>query len=67
MQAEVIQGTLEQPLTAMDRCDRCGAQAYMRVTLSVGGQLLFCGHHGNEHGPKLAAAGHTIHAETVPA
>lgn len=33
-------------LTTMDRCDRCGAQAYVRVVLeSSGGELLFCGHH----------------------
>jgi hypothetical protein len=34
-------------LTAADRCDECGAQAYIRVTLAAG-ELLFCGHHGNE-------------------
>lgn len=33
-------------LTTMDRCDRCGAQAYVRAVLeSSGGELLFCGHH----------------------
>ncbi|WP_269936798.1 DUF7455 domain-containing protein [Arthrobacter sp. HY1533] len=33
-------------LTTIDRCDRCGAQAYVRVVLeSSGGELLFCGHH----------------------
>ncbi|MDQ0734393.1 hypothetical protein V6S67_06755 [Arthrobacter sp. Soc17.1.1.1] len=33
-------------LTALDRCDRCGAQAYVRAVLqSSGGELLFCGHH----------------------
>ena len=32
------------PLTASDRCDRCGAQAYVRVTLTSGGELLFCSH-----------------------
>lgn len=31
-------------MNANDRCDRCGAQAYVRVLLS-GGDLLFCGHH----------------------
>ena len=37
-------------LTAMDRCDRCGAQAYVRVVLeSSGGELLFCGHHARQH------------------
>lgn len=38
--------TLEAPrLTAHDRCDRCGAQAYVKVVLHAGGELLFCGHH----------------------
>ena len=32
-------------LTALDRCDSCGAQAYVRVTLASG-ELLFCAHHG---------------------
>ena len=42
-----------EPLTAVDRCDRCGAQAYMRVTLPAGGELLFCAHHGREYTPRL--------------
>lgn len=41
------------PLTAADRCDRCGAQAYLRVELKSGGELLFCAHHAREHGDKL--------------
>ena len=41
------------PLTALDRCDRCGAQAYVRVTLAAGGDLLFCGHHFREHEARL--------------
>ena len=40
-------------LTANDRCDRCGAQAYIRVTLASGGELLFCAHHGRAHESKL--------------
>ena len=40
-------------LTAVDRCDRCGAQAYLRVELQTGGELLFCAHHAREHGDKL--------------
>lgn len=31
-------------LTAMDRCDYCGAQAYVNVT-GVSGDLMFCAHH----------------------
>lgn len=40
-------------LTAADRCDRCGAQAYIRVTLPSGGELLFCAHHVRKHSDKL--------------
>jgi hypothetical protein len=40
-------------LSASDRCDRCGAQAYLRVELQSGGELLFCAHHAREHGDKL--------------
>jgi len=44
---------LAPTLTAADRCDRCGAQAYVRARLTSGGELLFCAHHGREHLPKL--------------
>jgi hypothetical protein len=38
--------TMDPPvLTGADRCDRCGAQAYVRAVLTSGGELLFCGHH----------------------
>jgi hypothetical protein len=36
-------------LSADDRCDGCGAQAYVRVRLATGGELLFCGHHWSRH------------------
>jgi hypothetical protein len=52
------------PLTAHDRCDRCGAQAYVRATLPGGTELLFCGHHGNAHRPSLLVAGASLHDET---
>ena len=42
-------------LTAMDRCDRCGAQAFYLAEL-LSGELLFCAHHGREYGAKLAQA-----------
>ncbi len=51
-------------LTAADRCDRCGAQAYVRAVLPVGTALLFCGHHGNEHRPALLVSGASISDET---
>jgi hypothetical protein len=48
----------------MDRCDRCGAQAYLRVELQSGGELLFCAHHAREHGEKLRQVAATVHDET---
>ncbi len=52
------------PLTAVDRCDRCGAQAYLRVSLQGGGELLFCAHHAREHGDKLREIATYVHDET---
>ena len=40
-------------LVATDRCDVCGAQAYIRVQLDSG-ELLFCAHHGNANKDKLS-------------
>jgi len=36
--------TKEWVLTAADRCDSCGAQAYVQVR-GISGELMFCGHH----------------------
>ena len=52
------------PLTAEDRCDRCGAQAYLRVELTTGGELLFCAHHAREHGDRLREIAVNVHDET---
>jgi hypothetical protein len=51
-------------LTAVDRCDRCGAQAYLRVELQTGGELLFCAHHAREHGEKLREIAANVIDET---
>lgn len=56
--------TAPSSLSAVDRCDRCGAQAYLRVMLPSGGELLFCAHHAREHGPKLREVGSEFHDET---
>jgi hypothetical protein len=50
--------------TALDRCDRCGARAYVRVELPSGGELLFCAHHAREHADKLHQVAATIHDTT---
>lgn len=48
-------------LTRQDRCDRCGAQAFVRATLPAGGgELLFCGHHFRNHETALVGAGAVI-------
>jgi hypothetical protein len=50
--------------TALDRCDRCGAQAYVRIQLLSGGELLFCAHHAREHADKLQQVAADIQDET---
>lgn len=55
---------LAPELTAADRCDRCGAQAYIRARLVAGGELLFCAHHGREHLPALMGKAIDIHDES---
>jgi hypothetical protein len=37
----------EWQLSRIDRCDRCSAEALVRVT-GLNGDLLFCGHHYNK-------------------
>lgn len=70
MTAQTIDAdTTKVGLSAQDRCDRCGAQAYMEVEIAhFGGEpvsddefvkpngsarLLFCAHHAREHGEAL--------------
>jgi len=51
-------------LTANDRCDICGAQAYIRVELAAG-DLIFCSHHGNEKRAQLEPVSIAWHDETA--
>ena len=37
----------EWQLSPLDRCDRCNAEALVKVT-GINGELLFCGHHYNK-------------------
>lgn len=50
--------------TAQDRCDTCGAQAYIGATVN-GTELLFCAHHGRKYEKKLRAVASTWHDETA--
>jgi hypothetical protein len=43
----VVEEKNERELTLNDRCDSCGAGAYVKVT-GVTGELFFCGHHYNK-------------------
>jgi Zn ribbon nucleic-acid-binding protein len=45
--------TSPAPPAAGDRCDRCNAQAKIRVVLPGGGDLVFCGHHAREYDTKI--------------
>ena len=60
---------LEEPavahrLTALDRCDSCGAQAYVSAVVN-GSELLFCAHHGRKYEEKLRAVATSWHDETA--
>jgi hypothetical protein len=55
---------IASPLTASDRCDRCGAQAFIRATLASGAELLFCAHHAREYESGLRAIDADIYNET---
>jgi hypothetical protein len=41
-----------RPMTAHDRCDRCGSQAYVHVALPTG-VLMFCAHHYEQYEARL--------------
>jgi hypothetical protein len=51
-------------MTAADRCDRCGAQAYVRTVLGSGSELFFCNHHWHENEDRLREIAVTIQDET---
>jgi hypothetical protein len=55
---------LAASLTAADRCDRCGARAYVRVLLPSLLELLFCAHHNRQFASTLTKIAIEIHDET---
>jgi hypothetical protein len=63
-ESETADGGLAGALTAMERCDRCGAQAYVRALLPNGLELLFCAHHNRQHSSALTKIAVGIHDET---
>ncbi len=64
---QIMETTAEQvlnELTGLDRCDACGAQAYVRVTIATG-ELYFCAHHGAEVRAKLEPIALEWHDESA--
>ena len=63
MTAETIEEKIfekEYVLKAIDRCDSCGAQAYVMVK-GVTGELLFCSHHYNKNKKRIECIAHLVH------
>lgn len=61
----------ERQLKIADRCDRCGAQAFVLVK-GVSGELYFCGHHYAKNEEALSKFAYEIidereHINTVSA
>ena len=60
-----MQSTITRtPLNVSDRCDRCGAQAFVRVYLDQESTLQFCAHHFREHEVKLRGVAIDIQDES---
>jgi hypothetical protein len=51
-----------EPLTSVDRCDRCGAQAWVRVGIGES-DLLFCAHHFADSEERLRPRSSYVHDE----
>jgi hypothetical protein len=47
-----------------ERCDKCGAAAKLSVALTAGGELAFCGHHGNSYAETILASADSVVLET---
>ena len=61
---ELEESAVAHRLTALDRCDSCGAQAYVSAVVN-GSELLFCAHHGRKYEEKLRAVATSWHDETA--
>lgn len=50
-------------LRLVDRCDRCGVQAFVAAHHATHSTLLFCGHHFAKHEAALIGSGFDIQDE----
>jgi hypothetical protein len=53
-----------RPLTAHDRCDRCGSQAYIEIGFEPAA-LAFCFHHWKKYGEKIKEADVPVTADDL--
>ena len=51
--AKALKDKPQNTLTAHDRCDRCRAQAYVKVYFTADSDLMFCGHDWAEFRKKI--------------
>ncbi len=58
-----VMETVERQLKIADRCDRCGAQAFVLVK-GMSGELMFCGHHYHQNQEALTKFAYEIVDET---
>jgi hypothetical protein len=47
-----------------ERCDRCGAAAKLRATITGTGSLAFCGHHANRYADRISVTAERIDVES---
>ena len=48
----------------LERCDRCGAAAKVSLVLADGGELAFCGHHGNRYAEQILTVADRVAVES---
>jgi hypothetical protein len=65
----MTQTLMSRPVTnvvpeLVEQCDKCGAQAKLGVQLTAGGELTFCGHHGNRYAEHLLPIARQVTIET---
>ena len=64
VKAQISVSTANFLLTAQDRCDTCGAQAYFQVNFGAAA-LTFCAHHYKEKETKLLASATSVRDESA--
>jgi hypothetical protein len=53
MMSTLVSPEITTVASLSERCDRCGAAAKLALVLATGGELAFCGHHGNRYAAEM--------------